>query len=393
MKRARWPSVLAGCLLVAGCATTPPAKLSFTGDPLVDGENAIQNGPPRDRVLWEYRTALMAMRQGKYDIARRDLDSAMARLQNLYGPDKSAKEARSLFKAEARKSFIGEPYERVMAYYYRGILYWMDGEPDNARACFRSGQLTDSDTEEKTYAADYVLLDYLDGYITQRLGGDGADAIKRAEASAKMWKPPHFGTNANVFVFVDYGAGPSKFATGEHAQQLRFRCNPSNLRSARVKVGDVTGKAVPYDDLCFQATTRGGRVMDHVLANKAVFKKTTDVAGNVALISGGAVLATQHSRDAQIAGMALLGVGLISKVISASTVPEADIRAWDNLPLHLSFVALELAPGPHTLQVEFLNEAGHVLDALTKTVVLQVPEGGRDKVIYVSDKSITPQTL
>lgn len=393
MTRVRWPLVLAGCLVFAGCATPPPAKLAFTGDPLVDGENAIQKGPPRDRVLWEYRTALVAMRQGKYDIARRDLESAVARLMNLYGPDKSAKEARNLFKAEARKSFIGEPYERVMAYYYRGILYWMDGEPDNARACFRSGQLMDSDTAEKTYASDYVLLDYLDGYITQRLGGDGAEAIRRAEASAKMWKPPQFSTNANVLVFVDYGSGPSKFATGEHAEQLRFRCNPSNVRSARVRVAGATGKAVPYDDLCFQATTRGGRVMDHVLANKAVFKKTTDVAGNVALISGGAVLATQHGRDAQIAGLALLGAGLISKVISASTIPEADIRTWDNLPLYLSFVALELAPGQHTLQVEFLNEAGQVLNALTRTVALQVPEGRPDQVIYVSDKSITPQTL
>jgi hypothetical protein len=30
--------------------------------------------------------------------------------------------------------FIGEPYERAMAYYYRGLLYWRDGEIDNARA-------------------------------------------------------------------------------------------------------------------------------------------------------------------------------------------------------------------------------------------------------------------
>ena len=43
--------------------------------------------------------------------------------------DKSAKKARSYFSEESKKIFQGEPYERVMAYYYRGILYWMDGEP------------------------------------------------------------------------------------------------------------------------------------------------------------------------------------------------------------------------------------------------------------------------
>ena len=48
----------------------------------------------------------------------------------------------------------------------------------------------------------------------------------------------------------------------------------------------------PYDDLNFQATTRGGRVMDHILANKAVFKSATDTAGNVAIV-GGAITALE----------------------------------------------------------------------------------------------------
>ena len=38
----------------------------------------------------------------------------------------------SLFHPESSKVFIGEPYERAMAYYYRAILYWRDGQPDNA---------------------------------------------------------------------------------------------------------------------------------------------------------------------------------------------------------------------------------------------------------------------
>jgi tetratricopeptide (TPR) repeat protein len=391
MNRACWPFAFAVSLLLAGCATDQSARRpAGTGDPIVDGENTILYGPPKDKVLWQYRTALAAMRAGKYDLAKRYFDDALARLSNIYGPDPSARQARSYFQAEARKTFIGEPYERVMAYFYRGILYWMEGEPDNARACFRSAQLMDSDTENKTYAADYVLLDYLDGYITARLGGDGTDAMKRAETSARMWKPPRFSTNANVLVFVDYGPGPTKFATGEFGEQLRFAGGASPVRSARVKINEVTGKAVPYDDLYFQATTRGGRVMDHVLANKAVFKSATDAFGNAAVI-GGAVLAS--GRDTQAAGLAMLGAGLISKLLSAGTTPAADTRAWDNLPLYLSFVALELSPGQHTLTVEFLDQGGKVLAGFTKTITVNVPEGTRDKVIYLSDKSITPQTL
>ena len=388
----RWPVLLAACLALAGCATEPTRpKYVRTGDPLIDGENAIQYGPARDKVLWEYRTALAAMRQGKFDVAKRYLDPAIARISNIYGTDKSAKEARSYFHAESKKTFIGEPYERVMAYYYRGILYWRDGEPENARACFRSAAIMDVAPENPKPGADYVLLDYLDGYVTERLGGEGTKLIQRADAEAKMWKPPLFSTNANVMVFLDYGPGPAKFATGEYAQQLRTRCSPSPGQSALVKVNGVTGKAPPYDDLCFQATTRGGRVMDHVLANKAVFKSTTDAVGNVGII-GGAVMAGTQRGAAQTAGLAMLGVGLISKIISASTTPAADIRAWDNLPLYLSFVALEMSPGPHTLTIEFLNGANTPIPSLTKTVNIDVPPEGPARVIYVSDKSTTPQT-
>ncbi|HKX61810.1 MAG TPA: hypothetical protein VJS65_08195, partial [Verrucomicrobiae bacterium] len=59
----------------AGCSSSPKKeKPKLTGDPLVDGENFIQNGPERDRVLWQYRTALTALRQGKLDLSKQYLD-------------------------------------------------------------------------------------------------------------------------------------------------------------------------------------------------------------------------------------------------------------------------------------------------------------------------------
>jgi len=376
--------------LAAGCATDSYKNVPLTGNPLTDAPVAIEKGPARDRVLWEYRAGLAALREGNYELAKHYLDDAVTRLSNLYGPDASAKQARGQFSAEAKKTFLGEPYERVMAFYYRGILYWHDGEPDNARACFRTGEIMDSDTAERKYAGDYVLLDYLDGYITSRLGGDGADAIKRALDTAKLWKPPAFTNKANVMVFLDYGRGPEKFATGQYGEELRFRGGHSPARSAQVKVAGALGKAVPYDDILFQATTRGGRVMDHVLANKAVFKTTTSAVGDVAIVSG-AILASQ--RNTQVAGLATLGVGIISKIVSATTTPAADTRTWENLPLYISFVALELPPGPQTLTVEFLDAANAPLPGATKTVHLTVPADSRDTVIYVSDQSKTPQTL
>ena len=64
MKSLWQPTLLAVCLTLAGCATTKKPAVALTGDIMVDAPNAIANGPPRDRVLWEYRLAVAAMRQG-----------------------------------------------------------------------------------------------------------------------------------------------------------------------------------------------------------------------------------------------------------------------------------------------------------------------------------------
>ncbi|HLP24746.1 MAG TPA: tetratricopeptide repeat protein, partial [Acidobacteriota bacterium] len=155
---------------LAGCAgpTLPTDQLLVTDDPKLAGTVV------RDKVLWQYRLGLAALRAGRDDEAKQRFDDAILTMGGILADREDAKRARSLWSGEERKTFIGEPYERVMAYYYRAILYWRDGEPDNARACFRSGQLIDSVAEGDEYRADYVLLDYLDGLASAKLAADGS---------------------------------------------------------------------------------------------------------------------------------------------------------------------------------------------------------------------------
>jgi tetratricopeptide (TPR) repeat protein len=362
---------------------------------LVDGPQALEIGPTRDRVLWQYRLAAAALRRGQFAEARQQLDDALARVGSIFNADASSRRARGYFTAEAKKTFLGEPYERVMAYYYRGLVYWRDGEPDNARACFRSAQFQDGDAEEKTYASDYVLLDYLDGLATLKLKGDGADAIKRARSFCRLAIPPDPNPAHNVLFFVEYGQGPTKLAAGEYGEQLKLQPGTSQAQEVKIHIGPQTLHLGPYDDLNFQATTRGGRVMDHILGNKAVFKSATDAAGDAAILSG-AVLAGAgaggHSAADEV-GAGLIIAGVISKIVSAATTPKADTRTWDNLPVYLSFGSLQLAPGQYTATVDFLDPQRRTLAGLSKTITFNVPDGTRDTVIYISDKSITPQTL
>lgn len=372
-------------LALVGCATTQSSHTSSAPRPIVGGQTYY--GQPRDKVLWAYRNASVAMRQGNYSAAKELLDDAILSMGGMITDDKAARQARSLFHGEGKKNFIGEPYERVMAYYYRGILYWMDGEPDNARACFRSAMFIDSDAENKSYASDYTLLEYLDGFASVKLKGDGSEALGRARKLVNSTLPD-YNPRANVLVFIEAGDGPMKYAGGDYREVLLFSPGKQGARSATLRVNGQTVPAPAYDDLYYQATTRGGRVMDHILANKAGFKSATSTIGDVGIVSGAVLAGTQRNRNssADEVGVGLLAFGVLSKIVSSATIPEADTRQWDNLPQYLSFAALELPPGQHTITVEFKGAHGQNLPNLTRTMTVDVPID-RDAVIFVSDKS------
>jgi hypothetical protein len=372
-------------LALTGCATLPERKeIRYTGDPIVDGNAERAAAPVQERALWDFRIAASALRVNNPEEAKLHLDDALPLIGGILANDADAKKARSLFGSESDKTFIGEPYERVMAYYYRGLLYWRDGQPDNARACYRSGQLIDSDSDTAEYKSDYVLLDYLDGLVSTKLSADGSDALARAQANAKNKRLPAYDPSANVLIFAEYGTGPRKYGGGEYGEQLKFFVKDSAAHSATLAISGQTVRLPAYDDLNFQATTRGGRVMDYILGRNAVFKRTTDKVGDVALI-GAVVAANQRGRNADTTALALGAIGLFSKIASAATTPKADIRMWDNLPQRLSFAALRLAPGDYPATLEFQDATGRVLPGLTQTLNLHVDATDRDTVIFLSE--------
>lgn len=378
-------------LILAGCATVPERPyIVRTGDPVIDGNAELNAAPKKDKVMWDYRIAGAAIRRGQFDEAKAKLDDAILAMGGILANAADARRARSLFSSESTKTFIGEPYERCMAYYYRGILYWHDGQPDNARACFRSAALIDSDPDGE-YRSDFVLFDYLAGLATLKLSGDGSDSLALAIKNARGVTPPKYDRSANVLIFAEYGKGPRKFQGGQYDEQLRFAVQDSPAHSAVLSVNGQKVALPPYDDLNYQATTRGGRVMDHILGNKAVFKNTTGTVGDVAIV-GAAVAANSlyhsdgsYNRDAQNAAIILGAVGILSKIASAATKTEADIRQWDNLPQRLSFAAVKLPPGDYTGTVEYFDASGGALPQLTQQVPIHVDEPSNDTVIFLSE--------
>ncbi|HLP02880.1 MAG TPA: hypothetical protein VK163_12705 [Opitutaceae bacterium] len=379
-------ALVALALVLGGCATEP-AVLSYvpTGDPVVDGNARLALAPPQDKPLWECRVALEALRRGNWDEARAKLDAAILAQGGIMGPSADAARARSLFRRENTKLFVGEPYERVLVYFYRAILYWMDSEPDNARACYLTAQLLDGSAEGESYRSDWVLPDFLDALASARLKMDWADALLRAQQNSRGSTLPPLDPTANVLVFLEFGRGPRKYAGGEYGEMLFFQPGSALARTAVLRVGEQTWRLGAQDDVSFQATTRGGRVMDHILANKAVFKETTDFVGDAALIGAGisAYQPRRHRDDGLTAGLA--AVGLLSKIASAATTPDADTRYWDNVPQALGFAALKLPPGEHQGTIEFRAADGHPV--AVRPLTITVKPAPADTVVVLSELS------
>ncbi len=101
--------------------------------------------------------------------------------------------------------------------------------------------------------------------------------------------------------------------------------------------------------------------MDYVLANKAVFKTGTAVAGRGGdhwrIDCGG-----QPRPDVPEVGAGLIAAGIISEVISANVTPSGGHAGVGRLAALPEFCrGQSTAPGPHEATVEFLDANGRAL--------------------------------
>ncbi len=201
--------------IAAYLADKPPALHPFFRSVMLEGE--------RNRVLNLNRAGLAALQLGDDATAALAFDQALERIEAIYADNEKAKKARSLWVKESTKDFKGEPYERAMAFYYRGVVYLRQGDYENARASFQQGQLQDAFAEAETYKSDYASLEVLSGWASQCLGDQGrADEFyqraREIRPDIAIPKPED-----RVLLLADVGVGPQKWADGQYMENLRFR--------------------------------------------------------------------------------------------------------------------------------------------------------------------------
>jgi len=309
---------------------------------------ALLTGGERNAVLNFNRIGLAAMQHGDWKEAEWAFDRSLAQIERIYADNEQASAARSVFHNESNKDFKGEPYERSMAYYYRGLLYLRAGDFDNARASFKGGEFQDTLSETENFQSDFAALNYLIGW-TQKCQGQNTAAQEAFDIAAKSQPglvPP--ADDHNLLLIAELGNGPLKARAGGNEEMLTFVAGGGYPdTSARFSVNSpgtapLIVDTQPVSSVYYQATTRGGRAIDGIMKGKAAWKAGTDGVGSALMTMG---LGNDSS--------AAMGLGLALSLFSSAMKTKADIRAWDGLPDLIQFGTAKAEKPNWTADVAF----------------------------------------
>ena len=314
--------------------------------------------------------------------------------------------AQSIWHGEANKVYKGDAHERSTLYALLTLSFMDRGQYEDALRSVKNGLLADCFGSDDSYNADYGLLHYLGWACASRCGEkDAADrhreAMLRSIESQGVRMDDGSGLlsgtadTPNALVVVWTGTPPSYSRGGEYGEK-RMVLSGAKSQFDFVTVEDASGdeRIVPsgLGDVNFQATTRGGRLMDNVLRDKADIKENFKTAANASLVLSGACFAAgsaliSGNEYLSIAGLCCYGAGVCCLVVDVAFMwahedvdANADTRSWQTLPGQLNVLPLNLPAGKRQLKVRGYI-CGDVM--MEKVLDVDVPDDGKTAVVHV----------
>lgn len=305
------------------------------------------------------------LRLGSSALAEYDMSQAEGAFYNAYevinsfGVNNGGRTAGAFLVDEKVKVWKGEPFERAMANFYLGVIYYRRHDYNNARAAFENAMFKLRDYGEGESEDKYVTQDtnFVLGYLMlgksfQRLGRKDlaqANFNRVAELRPQLASLADYATNeqSNLLLIVDYGMGPRKDTNFDGAI-VGFVPKPQQVGRIPLPSVYVDGQSAavggidfPPTDLLVLAQEREWQSIDTVRVIKS--------AVGTGLIAAGLYEGTRsNNRNNQLAGIAMVGAGILLKATSQS-----DTRMWEMLPRTTFVLPLRVEPGTREIQVTF----------------------------------------
>jgi tetratricopeptide (TPR) repeat protein len=315
--------------------------------------------------------ALNNLRLGSTALVQYDLPEAERAFLNAYevlnsfGVNDGGRTLGAVLVDEKLKIWRGEPYERAMANFYLGLIYYMQRDYDNARGAFENAmfKLRDyADTRdrrndyrevESNFAAAMVML----GRTWQRLGREDQaklnfDRLLEHRPTLRSIASVDVHANSNLLLVIDFGWGPRKVTESDgsivaFSPPMRYagRIPPPRVRLNGREL-DTRGFDEPTFDLVAMAHDRKWQSIDTI--------RTVKSAVGTGLIAGGAGYgAYRASRDKFRGEDLAISAGMIATGFLLKASSQADTRQWEMLPRTTFLIPLSVAPGTYDLMVDF----------------------------------------
>jgi tetratricopeptide (TPR) repeat protein len=372
-------------MLVGGCATSDQqaAQQAVADYYMGDYANARTLLEPLAKKTNE-DFVLNNCRLGSTVLAQNDLPESEAAFLRAYevinsvGVNNGGRSLGAALVDEKIKVWKGEPFERAMANFYLGLIYYKEADYNNARAAFENAlfKLRDYSSEDdkksdqyREIDSNFILAQYMLARSFQRLGQDDlahANFQRVAQLRPDLPALADYDLNqkSNVLLVVDFGYGPQKVTNGDGAlvgfAPLPRQVGPPPHPTIIVDGQVASAPDAPLVDLIVLAQDRRWQDIDTIRAVKS--------AVGTGLIAGGAyeTLAGRRQTDMEV-GLGLMAAGLLLKATS-----QADTRIWEMLPRSTYAIPLTLPPGNHVVSVQFAGRSG----TAPQTVNVDVPGSG-----------------
>jgi tetratricopeptide (TPR) repeat protein len=314
-------------------------------------------------------------RLGSVCLADYHLDEAETAFLNAYevmnsvGVNNGGRSLGATLVDEKIKVWKGEPFERAMASFYLGSIYYMRQDYNNARGAFENalfklrdyGESKDKDDKYKEVENDFALAYVMLGRCWQQLGREDlarANFVRAAQLRQYLEPLANYDLEAksNVVIIADHGSGP-QVQTNFDGAIIGYGPSPAAAGPIPTPLIYVDGQAYPLRgtgrptvDLLALAQDRRWQSIDTIRTIKSGVGTGLLAAGGVEGVRGAFEHGSAQRRDL-IAGAALAGAGLLLKATS-----QADTRHWEMLPRSVFVLPLQLPPGKHDITVDFPGE-------------------------------------